>query len=162
MRTTLLACVLLSEAILPCRSFLLRGPSHLPRTSLHHKALRLSGGSASRSSVSLSARSLSANAEMAKNVLGGELQCCCTSPKTGFYRDGFCNTGPQDTGRHVVCAQVSDMFHLCRAISYFLQVTAEFLNFSKSRGNDLMVILKAPAVHPLASTLAPLTSSRDR
>jgi len=34
----------------------------------------------------------------AKNVLGGELQCCCTSPKTGFYRDGFCNTGPQDTG----------------------------------------------------------------
>ncbi|EKX45405.1 hypothetical protein GUITHDRAFT_71313 [Guillardia theta CCMP2712] len=59
---------------------------------------------------------------MAKNVLGGELQCCCTSPKTGFYRDGFCNTGPQDTGRHVVCAQV----------------TAEFLNFSKSRGNDLM------------------------
>ena len=57
----------------------------------------------------------------AKNVLGGELQVCSTDPTTGFYRDGCCNTGRTDTGLHVVCAQV----------------TAEFLEFSRSRGNDL-------------------------
>ncbi|NJM49441.1 MAG: DUF2237 domain-containing protein [Alkalinema sp. RU_4_3] len=56
-----------------------------------------------------------------KNVLGTELQCCCTSPRTGFYRDGFCQTGPMDYGSHTVCAQV----------------TTAFLEFSKSRGNDL-------------------------
>jgi uncharacterized protein len=56
-----------------------------------------------------------------KNVLGTELQCCCTSPRTGFYRDGFCQTGPMDHGSHTVCAQV----------------TTAFLTFSKSRGNDL-------------------------
>ena len=58
---------------------------------------------------------------MAKNVLGTELQSCCTSPMTGFYRDGMCNTGMGDMGVHVVCAQM----------------TEEFLQFSKSRGNDL-------------------------
>ena len=56
------------------------------------------------------------------NVLGGDLRCCCTSPKTGFYRDGYCQTGPLDVGRHTVCARV----------------TAEFLQFSKRRGNDLI------------------------
>ncbi|QDU58878.1 DUF2237 family protein [Aeoliella mucimassa] len=57
----------------------------------------------------------------AKNVLGEPLQACCTSPMTGFYRDGFCHTGGGDVGVHVVCAEM----------------TAEFLEFSKSRGNDL-------------------------
>lgn len=57
----------------------------------------------------------------ARNVLGTELEMCCSSPITGYYRDGFCNTGGQDFGMHVVCAQVS----------------AEFLEFTKSRGNDL-------------------------
>lgn len=57
----------------------------------------------------------------AKNVLGGKLQSCCTSPMTGFYRDGCCNTGPEDTGSHTVC----------------VQITAEFLEFSRSVGNDL-------------------------
>lgn len=57
-----------------------------------------------------------------KNVLGGELQVCCTSPITGFYRDGFCQTGAEDTGRHLVCAEVTD----------------EFLEFSYSVGNDLI------------------------
>ena len=56
-----------------------------------------------------------------KNVLGEKLQVCCTSPITGFYRNGSCETGPQDFGSHVVCAQV----------------TEEFLNYTKSRGNDL-------------------------
>ncbi|MDJ0735429.1 MAG: DUF2237 domain-containing protein [Nostocaceae cyanobacterium] len=57
----------------------------------------------------------------AKNVLGGELESCCTFPMTGYYRDGFCRTGGQDFGMHVVCAQV----------------TAEFLEYTKSQGNDL-------------------------
>lgn len=56
-----------------------------------------------------------------KNVLGTPLQPCGTDPMTGFYRDGCCRTGPQDVGVHVVCAEV----------------TAEFLAFSKARGNDL-------------------------
>jgi hypothetical protein len=57
----------------------------------------------------------------AKNVLGGTLEVCCTSPITGFYRDGLCNTGGGDYGVHVVCAQV----------------TKEFLDYTKAQGNDL-------------------------
>ncbi|WP_375509913.1 DUF2237 family protein [uncultured Nostoc sp.] len=57
----------------------------------------------------------------AKNVIGGNLEACCTSPITGFYRDGFCRTGGQDFGSHVVCAEM----------------TSEFLEFTKSHGNDL-------------------------
>ncbi|MCU0526601.1 MAG: DUF2237 domain-containing protein [Elainella sp. Prado103] len=56
-----------------------------------------------------------------KNVLGGQLEVCCTNPLTGFYRDGCCETGPDDRGVHVVCAQV----------------TSAFLNFTRDRGNDL-------------------------
>ena len=56
-----------------------------------------------------------------KNVLGGELESCCTNPMTGFYRDGFCKTGIDDVGSHTVCVEATD----------------EFLEFSKSRGNDL-------------------------
>ncbi len=56
-----------------------------------------------------------------KNVLGGELKVCCTSPMTGFYRDGYCRTGADDTGRHTVCVRVTD----------------DFLEFSRSMGNDL-------------------------
>jgi hypothetical protein len=41
-----------------------------------------------------------------QNVLGGPLECCCTDPVTGYYRDGFCRTGGGDMGVHVVCAQV--------------------------------------------------------
>lgn len=57
----------------------------------------------------------------AKNVLGSELQTCSQDPMTGFYRDGCCNTGAGDHGVHVVCCEM----------------TADFLEFSKSRGNDL-------------------------
>ncbi len=57
-----------------------------------------------------------------KNVLGGTIVPCSTSRRTGFYRDGCCNTGPEDLGLHVVCAQV----------------TARFLRFARSRGNDLI------------------------
>ena len=58
---------------------------------------------------------------MQSNVLGGELQCCCTSPVTGFYRNGYCQTGPGDVGLHTVC----------------IEATEEFLNFSRECGNDL-------------------------
>ena len=57
----------------------------------------------------------------ARNVLGGALECCCLDPRTGFYRDGHCNTGPHDVGLHVVCAEM----------------TETFLNHSRSVGNDL-------------------------
>lgn len=56
-----------------------------------------------------------------KNVLGGPLAPCSLDPLTGFYRDGCCHTGPSDYGVHVVC----------------IQATAEFLEFSRSVGNDL-------------------------
>lgn len=55
------------------------------------------------------------------NVLGLELQPCSSDPLTGFYRDGCCNTGPEDRGSHTVC----------------VVVTAEFLALSKYLGNDL-------------------------
>ena len=55
------------------------------------------------------------------NVLGGALRPCSTDPLTGFYRDGCCNTGPEDSGNHTVC----------------VEVTAEFLALSKYLGNDL-------------------------
>lgn len=61
------------------------------------------------------------NADTQLNVLGEPLQSCCSDPMTGFYRSGSCETGPQDFGAHVVCAEVD----------------ADFLAFSKSRGNDL-------------------------
>jgi uncharacterized protein len=56
-----------------------------------------------------------------RNVLGGPLGECCHKPMTGFYRTGSCETGPEDRGLHVVCAQM----------------TAEFLAFSRVCGNDL-------------------------
>ena len=57
----------------------------------------------------------------ARNVLGGELTPCSFNPLTGFYRNGCCETGPEDTGQHTVCAVM----------------TAEFLRFSYAAGNDL-------------------------
>lgn len=57
-----------------------------------------------------------------RNVLGGMLENCSMSPRTGFYRDGCCNTGPEDLGLHVVCTQV----------------TREFLAFARGQGNDLV------------------------
>jgi uncharacterized protein (DUF2237 family) len=56
-----------------------------------------------------------------RNVLGGMLEACSLTPLTGFFRDGCCNTSPEDLGSHTVCAVMTD----------------EFLAFSKSRGNDL-------------------------
>ena len=58
----------------------------------------------------------------ARNVLGGPLAACCHDPATGFFRDGYCHTGPSDAGSHTVCAQM----------------TEAFLAFSLARGNDLV------------------------
>ena len=62
-----------------------------------------------------------------KNVYGEPLQVCSTSPRTGFTRNGSCETGPEDIGSHTVC----------------VQVTQAFLEFSKSQGNDLMTPVPA-------------------
>lgn len=59
--------------------------------------------------------------EASINVLGGRLQPCSTAPMTGFYRNGCCDTGPDDRGSHTVC----------------VIVTAEFLAMSAYLGNDL-------------------------
>ena len=65
------------------------------------------------------------------NILGTPLVPCCPTGKvTGFYRDGNCVTGPTDTGKHIVCAIVDD----------------EFLQFTKSKGNDL--ITPIPGMFP--------------
>ncbi len=56
-----------------------------------------------------------------RNVLGGVLENCSLKPMTGFFRNGCCDTGAEDVGSHTVC----------------VVMTAEFLAFSKSRGNDL-------------------------
>lgn len=71
----------------------------------------------------------------AKNVLGEVLQPCCFAPITGYNRSGFCEASIHDAGVHTVCAQM----------------TAEFLAFSKSRGNDLTVAVpqfRFPGLRP--------------
>jgi len=61
----------------------------------------------------------------AHNVLGEPLEICSMRPMTGFHRDGCCNTGREDVGSHTVCAVMA----------------ASFLDFSKSRGNDLSTLV---------------------
>jgi len=65
---------------------------------------------------------MSADPVAARNVLGGELQLCGLDPRTGYLRDGHCRTRKDDSGLHVVCAQVDDAF----------------LHYSRERGNDLI------------------------
>ena len=59
--------------------------------------------------------------EASVNVFGEPLETCSDDPMTGFFRDGCCNTGNDDVGSHTVC----------------VEVTKEFLEFSRFRGNDL-------------------------
>jgi uncharacterized protein len=71
----------------------------------------------------------------AHNVLGGPLEQCGTDPMTGFFRDGCCNTSPEDLGSHTICAVV----------------TAEFLEHQRGIGNDLitpMPLYRFPGLHP--------------
>ncbi|PQM50464.1 DUF2237 family protein [Mycolicibacter virginiensis] len=62
-----------------------------------------------------------------RNVLGGPLEPCGSDPITGFYRDGCCSSGPEDIGRHTICAVV----------------TGEFLEHQRSIGNDLSTPMPA-------------------
>ena len=68
--------------------------------------------------LSMSSKTVNAKA---LSVLGTPLKPCCFKPLTGYYRDGYCSLDANDRGSHTVCAIV----------------TTEFLNFTKSRGNDL-------------------------
>ena len=75
------------------------------------------------------------NPGMARNVLGGDLQECSRDPLTGWLRDGCCNTDAGDYGVHTVC----------------VVVTEEFLDFSRSAGNDLstpMPAMRFPGLKP--------------
>jgi len=69
------------------------------------------------------------------NVFGETLETCNTSPITGFFRDGCCNTGNQDLGSHTVC----------------IEITRDFLDFSRTHGNDLstpMPEFNFPGLYP--------------
>ena len=77
-----------------------------------------------------------------RNVLGEDLEPCGTDPITGFYRDGCCNTGPEDLGSHTVCAVV----------------TAEFLEHQRSIGNDL----STPMPHYHFPGLSPVRDAAER
>ena len=71
--------------------------------------------------MSLEPRGFGGGRSPSKNVFGEPLQACSTKPMTGFFRNGCCDTGPEDAGSHTVCVEMSE----------------EFLAFSKARGNDL-------------------------
>lgn len=79
-----------------------------------------------------------AGSEPQRNVLGLPLEVCSRAPITGFFRSGCCETGPEDRGRHIVCAVM----------------TAEFLAYSKRAGNDLST--------PVPSARFPGLKPRDR
>ncbi len=71
----------------------------------------------------------------ARNVLGAPLEPCCFAPVTGYHRNGYCEASAADPAVHTVCAQM----------------TAEFLSFSKSRGNDLTLAVpqfRFPGLRP--------------
>lgn len=61
------------------------------------------------------------------NVLGTALESCCNDPMTGYWRDGYCRTASEDRGTHVVCAVM----------------TQDFVDYTKSRGNDLSTPIAA-------------------
>src|SRR5579864_8821432 len=71
--------------------------------------------------MSVEPRDFRSGRRPSRNVFGEPLLDCSTSPLTGFFRNGCCDTGPGDLGSHTVCAVM----------------TKEFLEFSRSRGNDL-------------------------
>mmetsp|Transcript_21292 Transcript_21292/g.43787 ORF Transcript_21292/g.43787 Transcript_21292/m.43787 type:complete len:214 (+) Transcript_21292:188-829(+) len=92
--------------------------------TIQHQTYFMTGPLEKTSTICL--RSTPGDDEVSINVLGTKMECCCSNVRdtgigTGFYRNGYCSTGSQDIGRHTVC----------------VKVTAEFLEFSKSVGNDL-------------------------
>ena len=82
-----------------------------------------------------SVSSSTTNGAEPQSIVGEPLQPCSHDPKTGFHRTGYCTTGPEDRGRHVVCAEM----------------TEAFLSFTKAQGNDLSTPRPAynfPGLHP--------------
>lgn len=77
--------------------------------------------------VFISILSITMKESAPQNVFGEALQTCCTEPMTGYYRNGKCQTGNDDLGTHVACAVLSK----------------EFLDFTKSKGNDLSTPIPA-------------------
>ena len=61
-----------------------------------------------------------------KNIYNQNLEVCSTNPMTGYYRNGYCQTGPDDLGTHTVCAKMD----------------SEFLNYTARKGNDLSSVVK--------------------
>lgn len=118
------------------------GPRHSEALALGQGGARLTSRLVSRTRRCRPSMTLEGEPSMSPNlnVLGTELECCCADVRgtgigTGFYRNGFCSTGPNDAGRHTVC----------------VQATAEFLAFSKAVGNDLsqpMPEYMFPGVNP--------------
>lgn len=75
------------------------------------------------------------NGNFQKNIFGDPLEICSLDPLTGYYRDGYCNTGPGDFGSHTVAAVISQ----------------DFLLFQKSLGNDLITpnkLFNFPGLNP--------------
>jgi len=97
------------------------------RTTTRHAVSRKVSGRSSQSPKALRSTPNDESVdEVSINVLGIEMECCCSNVRdtgigTGFYRNGYCSTGAQDFGRHTVCVRVTD----------------DFLEFSKAVGNDL-------------------------
>ena len=71
------------------------------------------------------------------NVYNKPLETCCNDPKTGFFRDGKCNTCKEDLGLHTVC----------------ILATEEFLTFSKSMGNDLSTPIPKWGFYGISNTM---------
>jgi uncharacterized protein len=118
-----LACL---EACVVARSSQtkMQSPSMAPKQSQNHNRSCLitqANKTSTNPKSSMTNFQNHSNSKIEKNVLGQDLRSCCTSPMTGFYRDGFCRTGPDDHGVHTVCVILNQ----------------EFLVFSKGRGNDL-------------------------
>ena len=108
-----------------CRSsFAVTAPSRSGKSSFQFVSNMSGWFQVARKSASDQAtkiHSISSMQRSPRNVLGSDLIPCSTDPLTGWFRDGCCRTGAGDVGVHVVCARM----------------TADFLSFSKNRGNDL-------------------------
>jgi uncharacterized protein (DUF2237 family) len=115
---------------LPAASRGLSSPVQDPRASARSSKQTtdvLDGENARMATVMHGRSAVCCNGGMAKNVLGTDLQSCSSDPVAGFFRDGCCNTGADDAGVHVICAQMTD----------------DFLEFSKAQGNDLSTPMPA-------------------
>ena len=100
-----------SVAVHPCSSLFVQSSAFLRSPAAHWRAtpaLHITPRQRHTAAVVITAMASGDSAGQTKNVLGGELQCCCKDPVTGFQRDGYCKVVPGDGGVHAVCAQVRE------------------------------------------------------